>query len=249
MDEIWLRGAGSTHNEPLTAPQRCQPTPVVVLVCLGAGGSLRRPPRSLAACAILVSQIWSMDEVRPWRHPQLVGSTGPHRTRAPPSADARPSRWRVRAIGVSLRCPCRMGWTNADGCGRLRTRREPVAQERTGWRPGHWDINKALERRHAAPAVVWVAGMCGHVRTAADHCGPLRTDGHTTRDGGKHGRHSSLEGVIKTAGQIQPRRRTPNSCGLTPLARRRAANAVEAAALSRALGLVSRISSIDEIWH
>eukprot|EP00964_Phaeocystis_antarctica_P035791 scaffold20459_cov62-Phaeocystis_antarctica.AAC.2 len=31
MDEIWLRGAGSTHNEPLTAPQRCQPTRIVAL--------------------------------------------------------------------------------------------------------------------------------------------------------------------------------------------------------------------------
>ena len=31
IDEIWLRGAGSTHNEPLTAPQRCQPTRIVGL--------------------------------------------------------------------------------------------------------------------------------------------------------------------------------------------------------------------------
>ena len=51
MDEIWLRGAGSTHNEPHAAAQRCQPTPAVGLGCLGTGGSLRRPPRSLAACA------------------------------------------------------------------------------------------------------------------------------------------------------------------------------------------------------
>ena len=51
MDEIWLRGAGSTHNEPHAAAQRCQPTPAVGLGCLGTGGSLRRPPRSLATCA------------------------------------------------------------------------------------------------------------------------------------------------------------------------------------------------------
>ena len=51
MDEIWPRGAGSTHNEPHAAAQRCQPTPAVGLGCLGTGGSLRRPPRSLATCA------------------------------------------------------------------------------------------------------------------------------------------------------------------------------------------------------
>eukprot|EP00964_Phaeocystis_antarctica_P094326 scaffold61071_cov67-Phaeocystis_antarctica.AAC.1 len=34
MDEIWLRGAGSTHNEPHAAAQRCQPTPAVRLGCL-----------------------------------------------------------------------------------------------------------------------------------------------------------------------------------------------------------------------
>ena len=51
IDEIWPRGAGSADYEPLTAPQWCQPTPAVGLGCLGTVGLLRRPPRSLAACA------------------------------------------------------------------------------------------------------------------------------------------------------------------------------------------------------
>ena len=162
MDEIWPRGAGSTHNEPHAAAQRCQPTPAVGLGCLGTGGSLRRPPRSLATCArpreinlVHGRSLW------PWRHPQLVGSTGPHRIRAPPSAEhARPLRWRVRAIGVSLRCPCRMvtaftqlAVNTGSALGRRLRRRATTQTQRAS--------NGALRG--------W------HVRTGVDECGRLRT--------------------------------------------------------------------------
>ena len=162
IDEIWPRGAGSADYEPLTAPQWCQPTPAVGLGCLGTGGSLRRPPRSLATCArpreinlVHGRSRW------PWRHPQLVGSTGPHRIRAPPSAEhARPLRWRVRAIGVSLRCPCRMvtaftqlAVNTGSALGRRLRRRATTQTQRAS--------NGALRG--------W------HVRTGVDECGRLRT--------------------------------------------------------------------------
>eukprot|EP00964_Phaeocystis_antarctica_P051369 scaffold29961_cov65-Phaeocystis_antarctica.AAC.7 len=51
MDEVWPRGAKSTHNMRLAVPQRCQPTRVVGIECPGTRGAFRRPPRSLAACA------------------------------------------------------------------------------------------------------------------------------------------------------------------------------------------------------
>ena len=164
MDEIWPRGAGSTHNEPHAAAQRCQPTPAVGLGCLGTGGSLRRPPRSLATCArpreinlVHGRSLW------PWRHPQLVGSTGPHRIRAPPSADARPLRWCVRAIGVSAEVPVSHG-DGVHSAGGEHRQRIGTAAETPSDNP-----DTACVKR----GIAWLAraNRGGRMRTAADDCG------------------------------------------------------------------------------
>ena len=127
--------------------------------------------------------------------------------------------WHVRTGGGRLR-------TAADGCGQDVN---PSRRGRTGWRPGHCAIHKALERRYAATGGVWVAGMCGHVRTTADHCGPLRTDGHKTRDTAETWPPLGSGGGVKKRTNSASRRseqtptaRTPNRYGLTPLARGRA---------------------------